>query len=195
MNTHVNLLPLGFRRRQLLATRLRAWAVIWTVAALAFGLAGWWCWTNSRAARDQLARLQRENAPVDDLKSEIVTMRAKLEAMQSRERATIRLADNRSMLTLLGRISQSAQACAGYVSVQQLRLEEKQQPPSGSKSDAASATHVVVLTGVGADQLAVAQFAANLRDAVIFRQVQLKSTGAVKLGDVDARAYTLECSF
>ena len=191
MKTHLNLLSHSFCRRQVAITRLRQWCVVWLVAAAVGGGVIWMCWQSNGDQARQIEALERKYQPVAKQMREITILKEKLAELQVREKLTLELAQERPMLTLLGHVSQAASECGGKVSVQSFRLDQRRQGGASELRD----QNVLTLSGVGTDNLTVARFVVSLRDAGIFEQVQLKSTGVVSIGEKTGRAYVLECSF
>ncbi len=187
MKTHLNLMPMRYRRGQLVSRRLKQWSVLWLLAAGATVLLGWTQWTQYQASAAKLASLQIRYEPIEAMKSDVTGLREKIDALQRRESLALSLADERSMLGLVGLLSQATQACEGRISIGQLRLDRNE--------DSQAATSVLTLSGVAADDLAVARFTSALRGANAFTGVDLKSTGSTSVGTLEARSYLLECTF
>lgn len=187
MKTHLNLLPMSYRRGQLIRRRLKQWSAVWLLVAGCTVLVGWTQWSNYQAGATKLASLRVHYQPIAALKRDIAGLREKIDALQRRESLALSLADERSMVGLVGLLSQARQACAGRIAIGHLNLTRS--------GESQSARHVLTLTGVAADDIAVSQFASALRQANAFADIDLKSTGSVSVGDVEARSYTMECTF
>jgi hypothetical protein len=121
------------------------------------------------------------------MKNDVARLHEKIDALQRRESLALSLVDERSMLGLVGLLSQARQDCDGRVSIGELNLNR-----SGTSQ---AATSVLTLMGVAADDLAVARFTSALRETKAFTGVDLTSTGNATVGDVEARTYTMECTF
>jgi predicted negative regulator of RcsB-dependent stress response len=187
MKTHLNLLPMRYRRGQLIRRRGKQWCVLWLLAAGCMMLLGWTQWSQYQAGCARLAALRIRYEPMAAKKEEVASLQEKIDALQRRESLALSLADERSMLGLVGLLSQASQACDGRISIARLSLTR-----NGSSQ---SPTSILTLTGVAADDIAVSQFASSLRRAKAFANVDLKSTGSAIVGDVQARTYTMECTF
>ncbi len=187
MKTHLNLMPLSYRRGQLIRRRLTQWSVLWSVAVCATVLLGWTQWTQYQTSAARLDALRIRYEPMQAMKGEIADLQQKIDALQRRESLALSLADERSMLGLVGLLSRASQACDGNVSIGQLSLIHDENRPL--------AASVLTLSGVASDDIAVAQFASALREANAFVGVDLKSTGTAKVGEIEARTYSMECTF
>jgi hypothetical protein len=187
MKTHLNLMPMRYRRGQLIRRRLKQWSVLWLLAAGATVLLGWTQWSQYQAGAAKLASLRTRYEPIEAMKGEVTGLREKIDALQRRESLALSLADERSMLGLVGLLSQARKTCEGRISIGQLSLNRNE--------NSQSAACVLTLSGVAADDLAVARFTTALREADAFVGVDLKSTGSTAVGTVEARTYTLECTF
>lgn len=187
MKTHLNLMPMRYRRGQLIRCRLKQWSVLWLLAAGCTVLLGWTQWAQYQSGASRLASLRVRYEPIEAIKGKIAGLQEKIDALQRRESLALSLADERSMLGLVGLLSQARQACDGRISIGHLSVVR-----SGSSQ---SATSVLTLSGVAADDIAVSRFAGALRAANAFVAVDLKSTGNTTVGEKEARSYTMECTF
>jgi hypothetical protein len=193
MNTHVNLLPAGYRRKQLLALRLRQWFAVWTLAAPIMAGLAWTDWSGLQSGAERLRSLQQDYGPIRALQQESESIAARIQELEQREALVFALADQPSMLALVGQLSRAARDCEGRVSVQKLELRRRQ---GVGTEDAANG---LVLEGVATDNQSVAGFAEALRDARAFARVELQSSESTHIGEpgrgVEARSYRLECAF
>ncbi|MEX0818121.1 MAG: PilN domain-containing protein [Pirellulaceae bacterium] len=187
IKTHLNLLPMRYRRGQLIGRRLKQWSVLWLLAAGCTVLLGWTEWSQYQAGAATLASLRSRYEPIKAMQGEVVGLQEQIDALQRRESLALSLADERSMLGLVGLLGQARQACGGRVSIGQLNLQR-----SGNSQ---SATSVLTLSGVATDDLAIARFVTALREAQAFTGVDLRSTGTATVGEIKARTYTMECTF
>ncbi|MDA1054760.1 MAG: hypothetical protein O3C40_30400 [Planctomycetota bacterium] len=187
MKTHLNLMPMRYRRGQLIRRRLKQWSVWWLLAAGCTVLLGWTQWSQYQAGAAKLASLRVHYEPLEAMKEDVSGLQEKIGALQRRESLALSLADERSMLGLVGLLSQARQACDGRVSIGSLSLNRS--------GESQSAMSVLTLSGVAVDDLAVARFTTALREAKAFIGIDLKSTGNATVGDMPARTYTMECTF
>lgn len=187
MKTHLNLLPMRYRRGQLIRRRLKQWCALWVLAGVASVLLGWTQWAQYQAGAAKLTSLKIRYEPIEAMKGEVVGLQEKIDALQRRESLALSLADERSMLGLVGLLSDARQACEGRISIGHLSLQRQ--------GDSQSATSVLTLSGVALDDIAVARFTSALREAKAFVGVDLKSTGSTTVGAIEARTYTMECTF
>ena len=187
MKTYLNLMPMRYRRGQLIRRRLKQWSVLWLLAAGCTVLLGWTQWSQYQAGAAELESLRIRYEPLEAMKGDVAVLQEKIDALQRRESLALSLADERSMLGLVGLLSQARKACDGRISIGRLGLNR-----SGNSQ---SATSVLTLTGVAVDDIAVARFARALHEADAFTSVDLKSTGIATVGETEARTYTIECTF
>ena len=187
MKTHLNLMPMHYRRGQLIRRRLKQWSVLWLLTAGFTVLLGWTQWTQYQTGASRLASLRVRYEPIEAIKGEVADLQERIDALQRRESLALSLADERSMLGLVGLLSQAKQACDGRISIGRLNLVR-----SGNRQ---TATSVLTLTGVAPDDIIVSRFANALRAANAFAAVDLKSTANATVGNKKARSYTMECTF
>lgn len=187
MTNHVNLLPMRYRQGQMIRRRIGQWCAVWALAATALTLTGWTHWSTYRADVLKLESLTREFAPIDQMSREIDAITDRIDQLEQRESLVLELAAEESMLSLMGILSTAAGDCGGAICIQRCQLQRRD---SGEQT-----LKVLTLDGIGEDNLAVARFAAALRDAAPFRRVELKSTGLGAPTRVESRTYSLECVF
>ena len=85
MKTHLNLLPMSYRRGLLLRRQGRFWSAIWCVAVGIISLLGWTQWQQYQASVTRLDTLQHEYAPIVQLNEEIATTQSMITELQRRE--------------------------------------------------------------------------------------------------------------
>lgn len=209
MKRFVNLLPWKHRRRQLIRRRLLQWAAVWAVLV---ALGAGWVGTGliQRAeVHERVAELEAEYAPVGELTRQLTEARKTLRQWQERRDAVAALEETRPALTLLGLVSRCAQACQGRLRIDKLSLQPHQATPAAEASKHASPgrpgaqaprapsgpSATVTIHGQALDNLAVAQFVANLRETRAFERVELKSTAEQPGGQAAVRSYQVECAF
>lgn len=189
MTKSINLLPLRFRKQQLVTQVSKSWLFLFGFATLLMIGGAWWTWNQNSSQKIVLDATKLQYAPVQRLAAESKRYRVETESMQQRERLALELSRHRSILALLGQLSISAKNCEGNVSIKEMTLDSE----LGAKDEHAHSK--LTLTGVGIDDVAIAQFVAELRDSEMFESVQLTSSGSTVIEDYDSKLYTLECSY
>jgi hypothetical protein len=196
MKTMVNLLPLSFRRQQLVRRRAIQWTAI-VCAVLATG--GMWHWIErleSVELTQQLESLQREQAPARLMLKQLEKMRGQLDDLQQQESVAKELEYQRNALKLLAVISDTAKATSGRVRVTKLELKDFQAMTAPDARDAGStSTTGLWLSGVSLDNPAVAELFDGLQDSGIFRRVELVVSKEHRDGAIALRDYELRCEF
>lgn len=187
--THVNLLPMTYRRKQLVMQLVKQWTVIWLAALMAAGTLYWAQYTQNYRARSRLESLRRDFTPVKAMADEVEALKAKIDELRSRESIVLSLADEQSMLTLIGLLCRATEKCDGQLCIQRLQLDRRQD------SSGAQFMKVLQLDGIATSNHLVARFAAALRDSTAFQRVELKSSGRRATEKKDEQAYSLECVF
>src|SRR6185503_14026240 len=85
MRTHLNLLPMSYRRGLLFRRQGRQWSVIWLLAIGIISLLGWAQWQQYQASVTRLDTLQHEYAPIVQLNEEIAATQTMITDLQRRE--------------------------------------------------------------------------------------------------------------
>jgi Tfp pilus assembly protein PilN len=182
---------MAYRRKHLF--RLRAWQ--WTVVALlalcVMGGLAWRQWSTYRSGAVRLTALKHEYEPVRILEQETEELEQRIRKLRHREKLVLSLADQQSMLTLIGMLSKAVRASEGQVSIRTLHLQSEDGQEAGDR--------ILTLNGIATDDASVARFADALREFQAFNRVDLKSTGTTEIDTqghrIAARTYRMECVF
>ena len=205
---HVNLLPWSYRQRCLVRRRLRQWSVVWAAVAVAVLLgwldrrAGW------EAALEEVETHEQRYDEIRSLKGDIARLLAQKQGLGNQQELVARLQQSSPLLLPVGLVSASAARCEGRVVVNRLVYKEQtpiKQPiaptapaPGGTAVPAAGATPPVAsasltIDGVGADNVAIAEFVLGLRESGAFDRVDLKSAAASTTRAGKVTSYQVEC--
>ena len=137
--------------------------------------------------------LEAQYRPIVQQLKEVAKLKTEIQSLRRRETIALTLYEEKPPLTLLGLVSQAARANGGRVYIQQMHYTRNDAEEANDTSDAAANT--LALDGIGADNIAVATFVAELRDTQLFEHVELKSSGEVAPGGRSNRSFSLECIF
>jgi hypothetical protein len=197
----INLLPISYRRQQIVRKR----AIQWVSVIIAVVLIGWgWLWFERReevALAQQLESLEREHAPTMTMLKQLVNMRKKLGKLQHQEAVARELEYHRNVLTLLGVISESAQATKGRIRVTKVQLTGFQKMRVSRPDDAPQGTQIgevldgLVVGGVSLDDRAWAEMLDGLRESGMFSLVEPLLLKEREESDISLRDYELRCDF
>jgi hypothetical protein len=188
MKTSINLIPVEHRRWHLIRRRLWQWSLFWALCLVAVGVNGYRKSERCRQDRQALDSARQRYLPLQELTDATQAMRCELQNLQARETLVGQLREKRSVFTLLGLASRSAAKSDGRLYLSRLQFEREntaeQNRTSGKKPSDADQTQDpadtlwarVTFAGEARDNLAVATFAAALRDSGLFRRVELKSS-------------------
>jgi len=200
MRTMINLLPVSYRRQQVVRKRVMQWASV-VCAVLLIGSG--WHWYERREGMvlgQQLESLEREHAPTKAMLKQLVNMRQKLDELQQQETIAKELEYHRNALTLLGVISETAHATKGRVRVTKIELTGFQKMRVSRPDDAPQETQTdmpdgLVVGGVSLDDRAWAELLDGLHDSGMFSRVELLVLKEREESDVSLRDYELRCEF
>jgi TolA-binding protein len=195
MKTKVNLLPASYRRKQFLRRR----TVQWSSILCSVLVSGWgWHWyelREGRALAQQLEVMEREHAPTQRLLQQLVDMRTKLDQLQQQETVAGELERQRSALTLLGVVSQTAEKTGGRLRLTKLDLTNFQSAALAGTGAATAAPTGLHLTGVSLDNPSVGELLDGLQDSGIFSRVELLVLKEREEGETALRDYEVRCEF
>jgi Tfp pilus assembly protein PilN len=196
MKNSINLLPMSYRRQQIIRVRAYQWSV-GICAVLAIGwIFHWYELREQQAMVQRMEVLKREHQPTQMMLNQLVEMRKKLVNLEEQERIARELEHQRNALTLLGVVSQTAQKTNGRLRITDLELTDFQRQP---KTDAAGSpmeqTGGLRLAGVSLDNPAVAELVVGLEQSGIFRRVELNTLNERPEADTSLRHYEIRCEF
>jgi hypothetical protein len=208
MTPHLNLLPLSYRRRALLRSRLLRWSIVWVVT---FGLAAivcLWQYQDVASMRRHSKTLRRQCMPLRRLERESERMQNRLGELTDRKSLLAALRTSRSPFQLIAVVSQSTGDSETGICVRQFELSvarqrrpnttpaEKGAKADNSQSDQDEGPRMLLrLQGNATDDVAIAQFVKSLRDSSAFEAVRLKSAASTQLLGRDVREYEIDCTF
>jgi len=151
--------------------------------------AAWmFAWQGAETAAQHRSSLDSRYAPIKRIKEEIQVATEQTQEIQRREKTALALAARRSTLSLLGSVSAAAQQNQGRVYVNHFNFR------GGGDITDENAQTLLQLRGIGQDDAAVTRFVEHLRAAKLFGKVELKSSGAARLGDIVVREFQVECT-
>ncbi len=208
MKTYLNLLPFEYRSKALVRLRVLQWSLVWILCLVATAVV-WWA-KQSRCNRSLLAvaTAERRYQPLEKLVHARKAMQNELRRLHAKGTILGQLLDERPLFTLMGVVSRSARECDGRLVVEEMtfarkesagRNDRRQQKPATAAKPAPAAQPPgpwasVAFRGKALDNIAIATFAAALRDTGLFRRVELKSSlGNESPDKTEARSYLLEC--
>jgi Tfp pilus assembly protein PilN len=196
MKTRINLLPMSFRRQQMARRRAIQWMVVLCAVLLGGWASHWFELREQTVLAEQLEVLSREHRPTQSMLKQLMKMRHRLVALQEQETIARELENQRSPLTILGVVSQTAGATKGRLRVTQLELSNFQ-VPGAAPGAVLPGAHVsnLSLTGVALDNPAVAELLDGLQDSGLFGRVELKSMKEREGGGGTLRDYQVQCEF
>ncbi len=208
--THTNLLPLDFRRRLLVKTRLFQWAVVWGLSLVA--VVGLWAAksVDLQSQTRQLQMLERQCGPLRKINAENKRVRMRLAELTQRQAVLAEFDTAQYPLLLVGIVSQGTHRSHSRVQIRDFSLAPVAQVSVKSTPAANQVKKIndkkqeeenvpaqmrLTLKGIALDDLAVAQFIVGLRDTGVFDAVELKSSLVAQLAGGPAREYLVECTY
>ena len=208
---HINLLPWGYRQRRLVRRRLRQWSIVWAAVAVVLVLgwldrrAGW------EAALEEVETHEQRYDEIRSLKGDIARLLAQKQGLGKQQELVARLQQFPPPLLPVSLVSASAARCEGRVVVNRLVYKEETPlrpplapaatAPGGATPVPATAAAAIpagpsaslMIDGIGADNVAIAEFVLGLRESGAFERVDLKSAAASTTRAGKVTSYQVEC--
>ncbi|MGH7134627.1 MAG: PilN domain-containing protein, partial [Pirellulales bacterium] len=207
---YVNLLPWTYRQRCLVRRRLRQWSIVWAAVAAVLVL-GWLDWRAGwEAALQEVEVHEQCYDEIRSLKGAIARLLVQKQGLSKQQELVGRLQQSPPPLLPVALVSASAARCEGRVVVNRLVYSESpmKQPVAPAATAPGSTAPVpataavatqpllsgsVTIDGVGADNVAIAEFVLGLRESSAFERVDLKSAAASTTRAGKVTSYQVEC--
>ncbi|MHB8900780.1 MAG: hypothetical protein ACYC6Y_18675 [Thermoguttaceae bacterium] len=193
MRTHINLLPWNHRRAALLRGLLPRWCAAWLIGAALFGAA---LQSTRRCREEMLAVLSDRQAacrPITAIAMQNSLMEERIRQLDQSQSLVGQLRDGRPVLSFLAAVSEAARLSDGRIVVRDLNFDRKADRPAPAADPAPGEQAVVTLKGDAVDNLAIARFAAALRDSRLFRDVVLESSVGSALAELPVHSFIVRC--
>ena len=202
MKTYVNLLSPKHQITALVRKLLARWCAVW---ALGIIVAAGVFWLNKGQYEKTAASMSAAEfacMPVAEIANENARMRGQVRRFNCRETLVGQLGDDKPLLGLLAVVSESARACNERIVLRDLHFKQQAERPKTESGKGKPATETVapadpeaVLTieGDALDNLTIAKFAAALRDAGLFRDVELESSVGKSSADLPIHSFIVRC--
>jgi hypothetical protein len=198
MKSHINILPLQFRKKLLVRQIVPCWACVWLGVTVVAAIVCWNANASLADARTAFAIIDGRAEPLRQI-------------VQRNQKATdsLKVADQRQLLVdclqaadkplqLVGLISSTANTKDGSIQIQSFQLTQGQ--PTDSASPVATHGNAPLrmklgLQGYAVDDLALSRFVSQLRATGVFESVELQTSSNVQLAAGSARQYVVECQY
>lgn len=203
MTNHLNLLPYEYRRRGLLRRRQKLWGIVWLAAALSMvGVYGA-SYAALKNQRDEMIELEASCEPLRKLETDSQSIASRLAELGGRKSLLAKLDRGEQPVQLIGLLADAVRRVQEHVVINDFLVEPFQISESYKEKDANGVEKELVrqldrfrlrISAFGSDDLHVAHFVSVLKDASVFENVTLISTGE-PLQRAGLREFIVECVF
>lgn len=188
---HLNLMPTTRRRRQLRRRRLRQWTAGVVLLGLAVTAVSVADLRENRIRRGEADALARQFEPVDNMRQEIEAIRTQIETLKTQQQLAGELAKQKSVISLMGILSQAAAKREDRIGLRRLTLESKRI----DSEEGAYFQRDLTLEGYALSSSDISVFSAALEESKAFERVHLESSATREFGRTETQLYTLQCSY
>lgn len=202
MRTYVNLLSSKYQKTALVRKLLVRWCAVWVLGISVIAGVFWLNKEQYQRTAESMSTAEVACMPVVEAAEENSRMRGQVRRFDCRETLVGQLGDDKPVLDLLAVVSKSARACNERIVVRDLHFEQQPETPKPTpeknkptEENVAPPDPEAVLTieGDALDNLAIAKFAAALRDTGIFREVELKSSVGKSSAKLSIHSFIVRC--
>ncbi|WP_166831005.1 hypothetical protein [Thalassoroseus pseudoceratinae] len=186
---YIDLLSPTFQAQMRDRAHRRFWPIAVIVSVLFAGLCIYTGYRTLDDLRNTTKQLRHKTAPIYKQKSQTSKMRAASREVAQKNSLVHTLEHNRPPSTLVSVVSAGSRSLDGTLHVHELRLTRKERAPveppkkrqtkGKAKSKSKKPTvydHQLIILGTAENEVAVTKFIDALRQAKVFRSVQLRST-------------------
>lgn len=203
MSQHLNLLPYSYRQRGLIRRRVKLWLCIWLASALLAACLYGASYAAMNSQRDEMRELEAACEPLRLLEHDARQISEKLVELGGRKSLLAQLDRGEQPVQLIGLLADAVRRTHGGVVIHDLvvepfRLEEEYVEKDAQGAEKKLRRQIerfrLRLGAFGSDDLAVAHFVSVLKDAALFENVTLISTGE-PVQRAELREFIVECVF
>ena len=183
MNSSMNLLSEARQEKHRTRRVRRKWRPVCLIAFLALACWSWLEYRSFRALAAERDSLERQFAPLKSAKANIKRISKTCDQLRTKEQFAIDLTNALPAVTFCQAIENAAFECSGELYVKELvYVRQSGRTVGPSPTDRPSS---LTIRGLGENNLAIAKFAAALRDSRLFSNVEL---AASESQEVDGKA-------
>ena len=202
MRTYVNLLSPKYQKTALVRKLLVRWCAVWVLGISVIAGVFWLNKEQYQRTAESMSTAELACMPVVEAAEENSRMRGQVSRFDCRETLVGQLGDDKPVLGLLAVVSKSARACNQRIVVRDLHFEQQPESPQPTPEKNKPAEEnlappdpeaVLTIEGDALDNLAIAKFAAALRDTGIFREVELKSSVGKSSANLSIHSFIVRC--
>ena len=164
----INLLPVSFRRRQMVQTRIKQWVCLWSLGMLIMSGYAWTQVQTYNNSHSELTMRREQFRPLEKMEQDANDLQTQIDDLKKRELLALKIANDRPLIQLVGLVSQTAKKSGGIV------VHKFEITPAQSEDDPQRRT--LKMEGLGMDGESVTRFLRGLRESKMFVRVDLNST-------------------
>jgi hypothetical protein len=190
MSSHINLMTPRAQLRECSRTRLRQWSRILMLAICLLMLHALVSWWPIHVRSSQRAALEAQYEPVRQVKLENNLLEQRIDDTRTDDQLELTLARQTPVVTLVGLVSRAVGQSQGKVFLDKLAYTQ-----SDPNHPAHANASVVELEGIGADPVAIGEFADRLKTSLDFADVQVGTVEAVEINKHRMQTFKIRLSF
>lgn len=199
MKSHLNILPLQFRKKLLARQIVPCWAVVWVGAAVVASCVCWKADASLAVARAEFEAVDARAEPLRQIVKRNSETADDLKIADQRQLLVDCLRAANKPLQLVGLISATANTADGSIQIQNFQLTQSEELTTdqgrGSQEANGPRRMKLGLQGYAVDDLALSRFVSQLRATGVFESVELQTSSNVQLVAGNARQYIVECQY
>lgn len=188
---HLNLMPVARRRRLLRRRRLKQWGLVVllvVLGAFAFAVSEVRVNTIRESEADALAR---QYEPIKVMQDKIDAIKKQIETLTTQKQLAAELAKQKSIVSLMGLLSNAAERRGDRICIRRLILDSKRiETETGAHFE-----RDLTIEGLALSSGDISVFSSSLEESNAFTRVHLESSTTRQIGRLEAQAYALQCTY
>jgi hypothetical protein len=147
-------------------------------------------WWPVHVRSQQRGALEAQYEPLRQMKMENKSLQREIDETLDNSQLELALSNQTPVVTLVGVVSRAAAETDGKVFLDNLAYSQRAETQAAEGGES-----IVTLEGMGADAVAVGQFADRLKSAVEFAEVRVESVETIEINQRPMQVFKIEFAF
>ena len=193
MKRHLNLMSDRSRIRTCTRKRIRQWTLVLMTLCILLVPTWFAIWLPVYQQNQHVAALETRYEPFRQMSKASKEFKKRIELVQAQEKISLALAKiDTPVVTLLGLVGKTVAESQGQVYLEKLEFQQSAAAISDEENDT---TTSILVAGRGANKKSVLRLNKNLKTALPFADIKLRSSKPEFINQKQIEKFLLQCSF